>query len=155
MVTGCISNERTLTVPNIRWLLAFITNTQRWIYVHSGGWVGKLMGWKKRALLLTHVGRKSGKAHRVPLLYIEDAGNYVVVGSNAGDLRDPQWWSNLKVHPETEVQVGRQHHRVRARKAQPDEAKRLWPVLESHYGFFDRYRETAHREIPVILLEPQ
>lgn len=147
--------EEFFTVPNIRWLLALITNIHRWIYLKSGGWVGKLMGWKKRALLLTHKGRQSGRSYIVPLLYVEDADNFVVVGSNAGDLRDPQWWLNLKAHPETTIQVGRSHHGVRARKADPEEAKRLWPVLESHYSFFDDYRERAHRELPVVLLEPR
>lgn len=142
-------------MPNIRWLLALITHVHRFIYLHSGGWVGRLMGWKKRALLLTHTGRKSGNPYLVPLLYIEDGGNYVVVGSNAGDLRDPQWWSNLKENPDTRVQVGRHHHEVRARQASAEEARHLWPILESHYGFFDRYRERAQRELPVVLLEPR
>ena len=142
-------------MPNIRWLLALITISHRWIYIHSGGWVGRLLGWKKRALLLTHVGRKSGARYVAPLLYVEDGDSYIVAGSNAGDLRDPQWWSNLKSHPDTTVQVGRHHHAVRARKASAEEAIRLWPVLEANYGFFDRYRERAHREIPVVLLEPR
>jgi len=140
-------------VPNIRWLLAAITTCHRWIYVNTGGWVGRFLGWKKRALLLWHTGRKSGSEYSVPLLYIEDGERFVVAGSNAGDPRDPQWWKNLQAQPETRVWVGHRKYAVHARHATEVESERLWPILQGHYRFFDAYRERAGREIPIVLLE--
>ena len=140
-------------MPNIRWLLAAITVSHRWIYVNSGGWVGRFLGWRKRALLLWHTGRKSGRQYCVPLLYIEDGDRFVVAGSNAGDARDPQWWKNLRDHPETRAWVGHRKYSVHARRASESESERLWPILQGHYRFFDTYRARAGREIPIVLLE--
>ena len=141
-------------VPNIRWLLAAITASHRWIYVNTRGWVGRFLGLKKRALLLWHIGRKSGNEYSVPLLYIEDGERFIVAGSNAGDSRDPQWWKNLQAHPETRVWVGHRKYAVCARHATEAESERLWPILQGHYRFFEAYRERAGREIPIVLLEP-
>ena len=142
-------------MPNIRWLLAAITFCHRFIYIRTGGWVGRFLGIKKRVLLLWHTGRKSGNPYSVPLLYVEDDGAFVVAGSNAGDPRLPQWWKNLQAHPDVEIWVGHLRYRVRARQTSPEEAQRLWPILESHYRFFDAYRARAGREIPLMLLEPE
>ena len=141
-------------VPNIRWLLALITTIHRFIYLASGGWVGRFLSFRKRALLLTHTGRKSGKTYVVPLLYIEDGPRFIVVGSNAGDPREPQWWQNLKSHPRARVQVGRQKQAVQARKASDEEARQLWPRLEQAYHSFPRYRERSGRDIPIVVLDP-
>jgi deazaflavin-dependent oxidoreductase (nitroreductase family) len=43
-------------------------------------------------LLLSVTGRKSGRTYTTPLVYFEDGGRYVVIGSDGGAKRDPQWW---------------------------------------------------------------
>ena len=43
---------------------------------------------------------------------------------------------------------------MRARQATPTEAQRLWPILQSHYRFFDAYghvwRDSAMMIAPVV-----
>jgi deazaflavin-dependent oxidoreductase (nitroreductase family) len=139
-------------MPNIRWLLALITRLHRFIYRVSGGRVGaNLAG--SHMLLLEHVGRTTGQPRSTPLRYIDDGSRWIVVASNAGDDRAPAWWLNLKDKPEAAVQVGREHHRVRAREADASERERLWPALEASYRHFADYRERTPREIPVVILE--
>jgi deazaflavin-dependent oxidoreductase (nitroreductase family) len=141
-------------VPNIRWLIAAITAVHRFVYLVSRGFLGRRIGWNKRALLLWHRGRVSGALHVAPLLYVEDGERFVVVGSNGGDPRDPQWWKNLQKEATTQVQVGRQRYAVRARLADPLETLRLWPILDDSYAHYARYREhSAPRTIPIVLLE--
>jgi len=89
-----------------------------------------------------------------PLLYVADGARFVVVGSNAGDTRDPGWWKNLRANPEAWVQVGRRRLAVRSREANPAEVARLWPRVLEAYRSFERYRENAGRPIPLVLLEP-
>src|SRR5262245_46736286 len=102
-------------MPNIRWLLALITHVHRFLYLRTGGVIGhRAPGY--RFLLLGNRGRRSGREYVTPLLYVGD-GDFVVVGSNAGDPRDPAWWKNLQAHPDTWVQVGRERIPVRARAA--------------------------------------
>jgi deazaflavin-dependent oxidoreductase (nitroreductase family) len=139
-------------VPNIRWLLAVITNVHRFLYRASGGRVGHRAA-RFHFLLLGNRGRASGREYVTPLLYLPDDGRYVVAGSNAGDRREPSWWRNLRASPATWVQVGTERVPVRARQASPAEAEALWPRFVAVYRSFERYRASAHREIPLVLLE--
>ena len=106
-----------------------------------------------RVLLLTTRGWRSGLPRVLPLLYVEHPKGYVVVASNAGDERDPAWWRNLEECPEAGVQVGRQRHAVRARRASLQEEAALWPGLLAAYPPYARYRERTRRTIPVVILE--
>jgi deazaflavin-dependent oxidoreductase (nitroreductase family) len=118
----------------------------------SGGLIGGRIFWI-RVLLLTHVGRKTGRTRLTPLLYIEDGDRWIVVASNAGDERYPAWWYNLQNRSETQIQVGRQRIDVRWRQATPDECFDLWPKLVESYRYFPDYQERSKREIPVVILE--
>lgn len=140
-------------MPNIRWLLALITTVHRFLYRASGGFLGhRAPGFQ--FLLLGNRGRKTGREYATPLLYVPDGARFVVVGSNAGDPRDPAWWKNLRAQPETWIQVGRVRMPVRAREATPAEVEVLWPRVVAAYRSFERYRERAGRPIPLVLLEP-
>ncbi len=114
-------------------------------------------GWKKPVpvLLLDHVGRKSGTRFTTPLLFLEDGPNLVVVGSQGGLPKHPQWFHNLVAAPETSVHVPRKGvRRVRARVAGADERAALWPRLVDLYADFASYQSWTDREIPVVVLEP-
>ena len=50
-------------------------------------------------LLLDHVGRKSGTTFTTPLLYLADGPNVVVVASQGGLPKHPQWFHNLVAEP--------------------------------------------------------
>ena len=65
-------------------------------YRASGGILGgKLAGLPM--LLLSTTGRSSGQLRTIPLPYFRDAERFIVVGSNNGGPRHPQWWLNLLV----------------------------------------------------------
>jgi F420H(2)-dependent quinone reductase len=107
-------------------------------------------------LLLDHVGRRSGTAFTTPLLYLEDGPDLVVVASQGGLPKNPQWYPNLVAHPETTVRVRKQGVRpVRARTATPAERAELWPRLVELYADFAKYAKWTDREIPVVILSPR
>jgi deazaflavin-dependent oxidoreductase (nitroreductase family) len=107
-------------------------------------------------LLLNHVGRRSGRAFTTPLLYLDDAPDLVVVGSQGGLPTNPQWYANLVAHPDVSVELrGEGLRRVRARTTAPDERAALWPRLVGLYADFDSYQSWTDREIPVVVLEPR
>jgi deazaflavin-dependent oxidoreductase (nitroreductase family) len=106
-----------------------------------------------RFLLLGTRGRKSGREYVTPLLYVRDGERFVVVGSNAGDAREPAWWKNLRASPASWIQVGGERLAVRAREAGPAEAEALWPKIVATYASFERYRARAGRPIPLVVLE--
>jgi F420H(2)-dependent quinone reductase len=138
--------------PNSRRLLAWITRIHRWLYLRSGGRIGgRASGF--RFLLLWHIGRKSGRRRAAPLLYIEDAGRFVVVASNAGDPSNPGWWLNLRAQPDTEVQVGSERVVVRAYAANGAERERLWAKLVAANPQYPEYQRRTQRPIPIVVLE--
>ena len=107
-------------------------------------------------LLLNHVGRKSGRPFTTPLLYLEDGRDLVIVASQGGLPKNPQWYPNLVAQPDVTVEVkGEGVRPVRARTAGPDERAALWPRLVELYADFASYASWTDREIPVVVLEPR
>lgn len=127
-------------------------------------WSGGLLGSKWRVgsafprgipvLLLTAVGRKSGKPRTTPLVFIEHEGNVIVVASQGGLPKDPLWYKNLVATPECELQIKRRKMKMRARTATAEEREVLWPKLVAHYPDFASYATWTDRVIPVVILEP-
>jgi F420H(2)-dependent quinone reductase len=122
------------------------------VYRLSGGRIGSHVAGLP-VLLLTTTGRKTGRPRTVPLGYLEQGGAYVLIGSKAGAPRHPDWYLNLEADPAVEVQIGRTRERRRARRATPDEAGRLWPMVLARAPGYGRYRAKTSREIPLVLLE--
>ncbi|MFI9637704.1 nitroreductase family deazaflavin-dependent oxidoreductase [Nocardia sp. NPDC051929] len=152
---------RNLDSPLVTTVIKYMSRAQTWAYRRTGGRVGAR--WRIGAgfrepvptLLLEHRGRRSGKLFTVPLLYLVDGADLVVVASQGGLPNHPQWYFNLLAHPVTRVQVGAEHRRVRARVASREEKNRLWPLLVALYADFDTYQSWTEREIPVLILQPE
>lgn len=106
-------------------------------------------------LLLTSIGRKTGKPRIMPLIYNKAGDNtYAVIASKGGSLKHPAWYLNLLAQPEVEVQVATEKFRARARTAVGEERTRLWQQQQALAPIFDGYQENAgEREIPVVVLE--
>ena len=124
------------------------------LYRMTGGRIGgKMQG--APVLLLTHIGRKSGKLRTTPLLYGEDGDSYVVIASNGGADKHPAWFLNIREAGEVEVDVG-PHTSVRhVRITEGEERERLFRMMNEVYANYDLYQERAKsdREIPVVVLE--
>lgn len=115
-------------------------------------------GWRKPVpvLLLDHVGRRSGRRFTTPLLYLPHGEDVVVVASQGGLPKNPQWFHNLVAHPDTTIHLPRERARpVRARVTDADERALLWPRLVDLYADFENYAAWTDREIPVVVLEPR
>lgn len=124
------------------------------LYRRTGGRLGGGIG-KAPMLLLTTAGRRSGKRRTTPLVYLPDGDRRILVASFGGDDRMPQWYLNLKAHPEAEIQVGSQTHRVRATTATPEEKTELWPRVVELYAGYEGYQRRTKRDIPLVILTPR
>lgn len=105
-------------------------------------------------LLLTTTGRRSGKPYTTPLIYGEDGADYVIIASKGGADDHPDWYVNLREHPEVEVQVGPDVFAATARTVDADDKARLWPMMAEIWSDYDAYAEKTDRDIPVVVLEP-
>ena len=125
------------------------------LYRLSGGRIGHCVPGAPPMLLLDHVGAKSGTKRTIPLVYVRDGEDLVLIASKGGYPKHPAWFHNLKAHPDTEVQVGSVRRQVHARVADAAERERLWPkALQVYRGYAD-YQKRAERQIPLVILEPR
>jgi len=104
-------------------------------------------------LLLTTRGRKTGKLRRTALIYGRDGDRFLVVASKGGSHQHPNWYLNLRDHPEVHVQVGADKFVAKARTAVGKERSRLWGLMAAIWPQYERYQKRTSREIPVVLLE--
>src|SRR5262245_49964256 len=110
-----------------------------WVYRKTGGKYGnKMQG--APLLLLTTRGRKSGKARTLPLIYMVDGRDYVIVASKGGWPDHPLWYKNLQASPGVQVQVGPDTTAMTARTANAEERARLWPRLVQLYAMYADYQ---------------
>lgn len=132
-----------------------------WLYKRTGGILGKKYRVGAAALkpapvlLLEHRGRKSGVSYTAPLGYVQDGATIVIAASMGGLPNHPQWYHNLRVDPDTYIQIGRRRHPVRAVVADPEQRTRLRPRIADAFINFKHYERWAGREIPFVLLQPR
>jgi len=104
---------------------------------------------------VTTTGAKSGLPRTVPLLYFEDAGRIVVIGSNVGMRFHAGWVYNLRADPHARVTIDGRTRDCIASEAPSPERERLWKIAEGIYPGFRQYEQRAgERYIPVFVLEP-
>jgi len=105
-------------------------------------------------LLLTTRGRKTGRLHTVPLLYLQDGDDLVVIASWGGRHQHPHWYSNLQAHAEASVKVLGRRWEVKAQPMAEDERKEWWPRIVEAYDGYAAYQTRTDRQIPVVRLRP-
>jgi deazaflavin-dependent oxidoreductase (nitroreductase family) len=105
-------------------------------------------------LLLHHTGAKSGTDRVNPVAYLRDGDRYVVFASKAGAPTNPDWYHNLRAHPNVKIEVGTETIDVVAREADPEERDRLLNAQAERSPQFADYQRKTDRIIPAIILTP-
>lgn len=121
------------------------------LYRATRGRLGRRLGGHP-VLLLTTTGRRSGRRHTVPLLYLREGTDLVVIASFAGHDRHPAWYLNLTADPRAVAQVEGKRFPVLAREATPEERPHLWAQAVAEYPGYTGYQERTSRRIPLVLL---
>ena len=106
-------------------------------------------------VMLTTTGAKSGARRTVPLVGIRDGEKVVLIASYYGSTHHPNWYHNLRVHPEAALSIdGRSMNNI-ARKAAPPEYDRYWEQAVSLYVGYAAYKSrTGGRRIPIMVMTP-
>ena len=137
-----------------RWVIRGLSRAHLAVHrVTKGRVLGSVAGMP--VLLLTTTGRRSGKARTTPLTFLRDGADLVVIASNGGADRPPDWSLNLQQTPRAVVEIGTDKLVVTARSASEQERERLWVVVTATYAGYARYQERTPRRIPVVLLTPE
>jgi deazaflavin-dependent oxidoreductase (nitroreductase family) len=136
-------------------LIGVMSRLNTWVYRISGGRLGGRFPGGAPVLLLTTVGRKTGRPQTAPLLYLQADDTYVVVASKGGMSHHPLWFKNLQANPGVEIEVGSRKMHATARRATSEEKAALWPRLVAMYSSYADYQARTTRDIPVVILTPR
>jgi deazaflavin-dependent oxidoreductase (nitroreductase family) len=107
-----------------------------------------------RFLILHTTGRHSGKERETPLSFTKDGDSYVVIASNGGAPRHPNWYVNLQANPEAEIDVRGKRKTVTAETVTGEERERLFNAAVASFAGYRAYQMRTQREIPVVRLRP-
>lgn len=106
-----------------------------------------------RTLLLLHtIGAKSQQKRVNPLVYIRDNDRFVIIASKGGADTHPDWYYNLRAHPQVTIEVGTETLQAQAVIAEEPERTQLYSNVEASMATFTEYRLKAKRTIPVVVL---
>lgn len=106
-------------------------------------------------LLIHHWGARTGKLRVNPVMYLKDGDRYLVFASKGGYDHNPDWYHNLKAHPDVEIEVGDDMIKVRAEELKGEERDRLYAKQAQLYPQFAEYQRMTRRVIPVIAFNPR
>jgi deazaflavin-dependent oxidoreductase (nitroreductase family) len=121
-----------------------------WLYRRTKGRRGSMGG---RVLLLTTVGRRSGKVRTSPLMFVTVDDHPVVTATAGGSPHHPGWYHNLSAQPEVTVQIGPEVTERRARITSGAERTALFAQFVAQDERFAKYETRTERVIPVVVLE--
>jgi deazaflavin-dependent oxidoreductase (nitroreductase family) len=117
----------------------------------TGGIIGSRLV-NNDMLLLTTTGRATGESHTVPLLYLRDGADLIVIASYGGRTHHPDWYQNLLHDPTASIQIDSHRTTVDAATISPDERQEWWPRIVEAYSDYEVYQSRTDREIPVVRL---
>ncbi len=110
---------------------------------------------RDRLLLLTTTGRRSGTPRTTPMMFHRDGDRLLVIASNNGAPRHPDWYLNLVADPRVTVEIGDRRYEAEAIPATAADRERLWTDLVAAYPFFADHQDGIEREIPLVVLRQQ
>jgi deazaflavin-dependent oxidoreductase (nitroreductase family) len=103
-------------------------------------------------LLLTTTGARTGQRRTTPMMYVSDGDRLLVIASNAGAPRDPDWFHNLVAHPAVTVEVTGDTFEASATVLLDEERDRVFAEIVKRHAFFADHQAGVERTIPVVAL---
>lgn len=103
-------------------------------------------------LLLTTTGARTGEPRTTPMMYVPDGDRLLVIASNAGAPKHPDWYRNLVANPDVTVEVDAEKYQATAEVPSGAERDRLFAGIVEKYPFFADHQAGVTRTIPVVVL---
>jgi deazaflavin-dependent oxidoreductase (nitroreductase family) len=114
---------------------------------------GEISGMQRdRLVLVTTTGRRTGSRRTTPMMFHRDGDRLLLIASNMGAPRHPDWYLNLEADPHVTVEVGDETYDGVAAPAGGEERERLWSTLKQAYPFFADHEAKTDRAIPVVVV---
>ncbi|MET0895395.1 MAG: nitroreductase/quinone reductase family protein [Acidimicrobiia bacterium] len=104
-------------------------------------------------LLITTKGARTGREQVVPLGFMPDGDDIVIIASKQGNPRNPAWYYNLKANPIVTVELpGEPPYQAEAILTEGEERTRRFNAMAERSSVFAGYQARTTREIPVFVL---
>ena len=140
----------------------YVPSTAAWVrdqvelYESSGGTAGTtLLDTGMPVIIVTNRGNRTGAIRKTPLMRVKDGDNYVLIGSQGGAPKNPQWVYNLRADARVEIRDETEVYSMRVREVEDSEERaRLWDLAVAAYPPYVDYQDRTTRRIPVFLAEP-
>lgn len=140
----------------------YIPSPQQWVaeqvelYEKSGGMEGNtLRDTGMPVIIVTNRGWKTGAVRKTPLMRVVDGNTYILVASQGGAPKHPQWYHNLKADPNVEIRDKSEVYQMRVREVFDEiERERLWKIAVAAYPPYQDYQARTDRRIPIFVAEP-
>ena len=81
-------------------------------------------------------------------MYLKEGDRYIVFATKSGADTNPDWYFNLKAHPDIQIEVGDEIIDVRAGEIEGPEHDRIYERQASLYPAFAEYRRRAQEGHP-------
>jgi deazaflavin-dependent oxidoreductase (nitroreductase family) len=85
-------------------------------------------------------------------MFQPDGDRLLVIASNAGAPKAPDWYHNLLAEPRVTVEVGQDCYQAEASVLTGPEREQQWTALTAAYPFFADHERQAGRIIPIVAL---
>jgi deazaflavin-dependent oxidoreductase (nitroreductase family) len=140
----------------------YVPSPREWVaeqvelYEGSGGIEGlTLRDTGLPVIVVTNRGRKTRAIRKTPLMRAVDGNRYILVASQGGAPKHPQWYYNLKADPNVEIRDKTEVFSMRVREVvDPVERQRLWDTAVEAYPPYQEYQGRNDSISPVFIAEP-
>ena len=140
----------------------YIPSPRQWVsaqveqYEGSGGTAGlTLRDTGLPVIIVTNHGWKTGAIRKTPLMRVVDGHNYILVASQGGAPKHPQWYHNLKADPNVEIRDKTEVYAMQVREiVDSAERARLWDIAVKAFPPYQEYQNKTDRLIPIFLAQP-
>ena len=140
----------------------YIPSPREWVanqvklYEGSGGTQGlTLRDTGLPVIIVTNHGRRTGAIRKTPLITVKDGDRYVLIASQGGSPKHPNWYYNLKANPIVKIQDGSIIYDMKVTEIiESKERKRLWDIAVKTYSHYQDYQNRTERMIPIFLAVP-
>jgi deazaflavin-dependent oxidoreductase (nitroreductase family) len=142
--------------PAALWIIKHVVSPlDRLVLRSCGGHIRPLSTLVVPTLLLTTVGRRSGRERTVPLVYLREGSDFLVANARPAAERLNPWVLNLRHAGSGRVRVGRATWSVEAVELGESEIERWWPAfVEVWPAFAAHFAATGDRAVFRLVAVP-
>lgn len=103
-------------------------------------------------LLLTTTGARTGQPRTSPMMFATLSGRMIIIGSNMGAPKHPDWFHNLVANPTVTVEAEGEEWTADATTIAGADRTALWDELIAGHPFFTDHQASTDRQIPLVEL---